>query len=55
MSLCSAIGDFGQRHTGLGVGSTANAHDAFSAFRNRSANTYKEKLAISKAQMYTSA
>jgi len=51
----SALGDHGQRHTGLGVAPrTANApNDAFSAFRNRSANRYKEKLDISKANMFS--
>jgi len=52
----SALGDHGQRHSGLGVVSRtapAGPTDAFSAFRNRSANLYKEKIDISKARMFS--
>jgi len=50
-----AIGDHGQKHMGLGVPTTASgdATDAFSAFRNRAANSYKDKITISKANLFS--
>lgn len=51
--LDRAIDDHGQRHVGLGAARASGEDDAFAAFRNRSANTYKEKLFISKTQLYS--